>query len=172
VTLHFLFGALVVVNLPRAHRRFGVPATIVAGACISALGIIGWASATAPWQLYAAAIVSGAGWVAMGAVAVNAVIAAWYERARPIALAKAYNGASIGGVVFSPLWVALIANAGFVAASVIVGTATIVVAAALARFVFAKTPIDLGQRCDGDTCDAPLPIAASVNAAALPGRAL
>ena len=172
VTLHFLFGALVVVNLPRAHRHFGVPATIVVGACISALGIIGWASATAPWQLYASAIVSGAGWVAMGAVAVNAVIAAWYERGRPIALAKAYNGASIGGVVFSPLWVALIANAGFVAASVVVGTATIVVAAALARFVFAKTPIDLGQRCDGDTCDAPLPIGASVNAAALPGRAL
>jgi hypothetical protein len=28
VTLHFLFGAIVVVNLPRAYRRFGVPATM------------------------------------------------------------------------------------------------------------------------------------------------
>ena len=26
-----------------------------------------------------------------------------------VALAKAYNGASVGGVIFSPLWVALIA---------------------------------------------------------------
>src|SRR5215470_5792100 len=133
VTLHFLFGALVVVNLPRAHRRFGVPATIVAGACVTALGIVGWASASAPLQLFAAAIASGAGWVAIGAVAINAVIAPWYERTRPIALAKAYNGASIGGVMFSPLWVALIANAGFVAASAIVGVATIVVGSALAR---------------------------------------
>jgi MFS family permease len=150
VTLHFLFGALVVVNLPRAHRRFGVPATIVAGACVSAVGDIGWASATAPWQLFAAAIASGGGWVAMGAVAVNAVIAPWYERARPVALAKAYNGASIGGVVFSPLWIALIAREGFLTASIAVGVTTVVVAAALARFVFSKTPRELGQRCDGD----------------------
>jgi MFS transporter len=172
VTLHFLFGALVVVNLPRAHRRFGVPFTIVAGACLTALGIVGWASAAAPWQLFAAAIMSGAGWVAMGAVAVNAVVAPWYERARPMALAKAYNGASIGGVLFSPLWVASIAWAGFPAASIAVGVTTIVVAAALARFVFAKTPAELGQRCDGDAHDAPPVIATAADARALPGSKL
>ena len=84
-------------------KTFGVPATIVTGACVTAVGIVGWASAAAPWQLFAAAIATGGGWVALGAVAVNAVIAPWFERARPVALAKAYNGASIGGVVFSPL---------------------------------------------------------------------
>ena len=60
-----------------------------------------------------AALLSGSGWVTMGAVAVNAVIAPWFVRTRPAALAKAYNGASVGGVVFSPLWVALIAAWGF-----------------------------------------------------------
>ena len=172
VTLHFLFGALVVVNLPRAHRRFGVPATIVAGACITAIGVVGWAAAKAPWQLFAAAMASGAGWVAMGAVAVNAVIAPWYERTRPVALAKAYNGASIGGVIFSPLWVALIASAGFFAASLAVGATTIVVAAALSRFVFAKTPAELGQRCDDDADATPPAIATSAKARALPGGTL
>jgi hypothetical protein len=109
MTAHFLFGAFVVVNLPRAYRRFGVPATMVAGACITALGVVGWAAAVAVAALRRGAR-NGGGWVALGAVSVNAVIARWYERARPIALAKAYNGASIGGVVFSPLWVALIAR--------------------------------------------------------------
>jgi MFS family permease len=171
VTLHFLFGALVVVNLPRAHRRFGVPATIVAGACITALGIVGWATAAAPWQLFAAALASG-GWVAMGAVAVNAVIAPWYERARPVALAKAYNGASIGGVIFSPLWVALIATTGFLSATLIVGVAMVVVAAVLARFVFARTPEELGQRRDGDAPGTPAADVTAADARPLPGRAL
>ena len=150
VTLHFLFGAIVVINLPRAYRRFGVPATIVAGALAAAVGIVGWATAVAPWQLFVAALASGGGWVAMGAVAINAVIARWYDRRRPAALAKAYNGASIGGVVFSPMWVALIASAGFALASALIGIATIAVAAALAWFVFRKTPEQLGQLRDGD----------------------
>ena len=172
LTLHFLFGALVVVNLPRAHHRFGVPTTIVAGACITALGVVGWASAVAPWQLFAAAIASGGGWVAMGAVAVNAVIAPWYERARPIALAKAYNGASIGGVVFSPLWVALIAQLGFRTASVAVGVTTVAVAATLARLVFAKTPRELGQRCDGDAHGTERALVTAPDARPLPGAKL
>ena len=113
VTVHYLFGALVVAQLPRLHARFGVGATAVAGAVIATLGVLGWALCVERWQLMAAALLSGGGWVTMGAVAVNAVIAPWFVRTRPAALATAYNGASIGGVVFSPLWVALIARVGF-----------------------------------------------------------
>ena len=172
VTLHFLFGAIVVINLPRAYRRFGVPATIVAGALAAAAGIVGWATAVAPWQLFAAALASGGGWVAMGAVAINAVIARWYDRRRPAALAKAYNGASIGGVVFSPMWVALIASAGFALASALIGLATIAVAAALAWFVFRKTPEQLGQLRDGDAPGASSARSSCVDAQPLRGRKL
>jgi MFS family permease len=70
--------------------------------------VLGWAIAKEPWQLFAAALLSGAGWAAMGAAAVNAIVTPWFVRTRPSALATAYNGASIGGVVFSPLWVTLI----------------------------------------------------------------
>jgi len=42
----------------------------------------------------------------MGGAAVNAIISPWFIGTRPAALSMAYNGASIGGVVFSPLWVA------------------------------------------------------------------
>ena len=94
------------------HARFGSPPH--QGRCRRArargarLGAV-----REPWQLMVAALLSGGGWVTMGAVAVNAVIAPWFVRTRPAALAKAYNGASIGGVVFSPLWVALIAAWAF-----------------------------------------------------------
>lgn len=172
VTVHYLFGALVVIRLPVLHRRFGVGPTAVAGAVCAALGVLGWSIADAPWQLFACAIVSGAGWVAMGAVAVNAAIAPWYARARPMALAKAYNGASVGGVVFSPLWVLLIAQWGFTTAAAIVGLAMVTVMAALARGVFAWTPERLGQHTDGDAPGAAAANITSPKARALTGRLL
>ena len=171
VTVHYLFGALVVARLPAVHRRFGVGPTAVAGAVCTASGILGWSVAGTAWQLFACALLSGAGWVTMGAVAVNAAIAPWYVRDRPMALAKAYNGASIGGVVFSPLWVWLIAYAGFTTAAALVGLLMVAVMAVLARVVFARTPEQLGQYPDDD---APGTAAAHVASTrrVLPGRLL
>ena len=52
VTTHFVVGAVVVANLPTLHARFGVPNVTKAGAVFLAVGVLGWASAAAPWQLY------------------------------------------------------------------------------------------------------------------------
>jgi MFS family permease len=126
VTVHFLIGAIVIANLPALSRSYGVSRVTSAGALILAAGVIGWAVATTPSQLLATAILSGVGWVAMGAAAVNAIVAPWFERARPAALATAYNGASIGGLLFTALWVALIGRVGFVAAATAMGTVMLI----------------------------------------------
>lgn len=159
VTLHFLSGALVVARLPALYRRLGVPAVTRAGAVLLALGVLGWALAAAPWQLFAATLLSGAGWVAMGAAAVNAIIAPWFVRTRPAALAMAYNGASIGGVVFSPLWVAAIGRLGFPLAASLVGAAMVAVIWALAGRHFGRTPDMLGQQPDGGAPGTAVPAA-------------
>ena len=150
VTLHFLVGAVVVANLPALYRRFGLPAVTKTGAVLLALGILGWAVAQEPWQLLLATFLSGAGWVAMGAAAVNAIVAPWYAVRRPAALSMAYNGASIGGVVFSPLWVASIASFGFPIAAAVIGTIMVATMWFLADHVFAHTPQSLGQVQDGE----------------------
>jgi len=62
VTVHFLIGAVVVANLPRFYRLCGVAAVTKAGALLLAAGVVGWASAREPWQLFAATVLSGAGW--------------------------------------------------------------------------------------------------------------
>ena len=172
VTVHYLFGALVVARLPRLHARWGIGRVAVAGAAVTALGVLGWAICTSPWQLMAAALLSGGGWVTMGAVAINAVIAPWFERTRPAALAKAYNGASIGGVVFSPLWVALIGALGFAGAALSVGIVTLSVVAVLAAAVFAVTPAQLQQRPDGDAAATPAPAMPRAATPPLPGALL
>jgi uncharacterized protein YjiS (DUF1127 family) len=140
LTTHYLAGAGVVASMHRWHRRFGVGPVTVCGAVATALGILGWAAAQQPWQLFAAALVSGAGWASTGPAAINAIIAPWFERDRPVALSLAYNGASIGAAVFSPAWVLLIAALGFIAATATVGAAMVAIFALLAAGVLARTP--------------------------------
>ncbi|MGF7056093.1 hypothetical protein GGC47_005309 [Bosea sp. OAE752] len=149
VTLHFLIGAVVIANLPRLYRRLGVPVVTSLGAALLAAGVLGWAIAGEPWQLFSAALLSGVGWVAMGAAAVNAIISPWFVSSRPAALSMAYNGASIGGVIFSPLWVALILAIGFLKAAIVVGTVMAVAIFTLSIFVFSKSPAQLNQFPDG-----------------------
>ncbi|WP_035715875.1 MFS transporter [Azorhizobium doebereinerae] len=149
VTTHFLVGAVVVANLPRLYRWVGVAQVTVMGALLLALGTLGWALAQQHWHLFLAAFASGAGWVAMGAAAVNALIAPWFTQGRPAALSMAYNGASLGGVIFSPLWIMLIATIGFEFAALAVGGVMVLVIAMLSSWVFSKTPGGLGQLADG-----------------------
>jgi hypothetical protein len=113
VTVHFVTGAVTGANLPGLYRRFGVAAVTKAGALCLAAGVLGWATSTAPRQLLVASVFSGAGWGAMSAAALNAIVSPWFVRARLAALAMAHNGGSIGGVIFSPFRVAAIGTLGF-----------------------------------------------------------
>jgi hypothetical protein len=101
VTAHFLVGALVAANLPALYGRFGIPGVTKVGAILLGLGVFGWATATAPWHLFAATVLSGAGWVTMGVAAVNAIVSPWFVRARPAALAVAYPRRSAGGAALA-----------------------------------------------------------------------
>jgi len=57
----------------------------------------------------------------MGGAVVNPLVAPWFVRTRPAALPIADNGASIGVVVFSLLWVASIGLLGFPLAAPAIG---------------------------------------------------
>jgi MFS transporter len=62
----------------------------------------------------------------------------------------AYNGASIGGAVFSPLWVAAIGTWGFSAAAALVGVIVTVCVWILTDVYFSRTPQQMGLAPDGD----------------------
>jgi hypothetical protein len=86
----------------------------------------------------------------MGAAAVNAIVAPWFVRTRPAALSSAYNGSSVGGVVFSPLWAAAIGLIGFPWATVAIGLVMIITIWVLADAYYAKRPEQMGLSADGD----------------------
>ena len=110
VTTHYLIGAVFITRLPWMYRRFSLPRVTAAGIVSMIVGCFGWATAVSPPMLFAATLLTGFGWAVMGGAAVNAIVAPWFTRLRPKALAFAYNGASVGGLVFSPLWVFLITD--------------------------------------------------------------
>lgn len=149
VTLHFLVGAVVSARLPQLHRRFGAATITKAGALCLGGGALGWALAAAPWQLFAVALISGVGWGTTSASALNLLVSPWFARGRPAALAMAYNGASIGGVIFSPLWVAAIAHLGFPLAAATISVVMLLTLWLLAELVFARTPQRMGVLPDG-----------------------
>ena len=150
ITAHFLLSAIVIACLPEIHRRLGIAKTTFLGAVLTAAGLILWSSAREPWQLFAAAIPSGAGWAMTSGAALNAIVARWFDRDRPIAIALAFNGASVGGVLFVPMWVCLIRSIGFPSAALLVGGCMVAVVAYLCVRFLAKSPEDMGLAPDGD----------------------
>jgi MFS family permease len=172
VSVHFLIGAVVAASIPKLYARFGLPSVTKVASVGLGAGVLGWAVAATPWQLFAAAAVSGAGWAAMSGVAVNAVVSPWFSRARPAALGTAYNGASFAGLILSPLWVTAILLAGFPQAAAIIGAITVVVTWWLARHYFARTPAAMGLGPDGDAPGAPAVAVTSRRARPLPGSLL
>src|SRR3979411_467788 len=105
----------------------------------------------------------------MGVAAINASVAPWFIRARPAALAMAYNGGNIGGIVFPPLWAAAITTIGFPAAAATVGLVMAVTIWILASTVFSRTPQGMGLTPDGDESGARAPPVTSSAAKPLPG---
>jgi len=150
ITAHFLLSAIAIVYLPEIHRRLGIAKTTFLGAVLTAVGLILWSGAREPWQLFAAAIPSGAGWAMTSGPALNAIVARWFDRDRPIAIALAFNGASIGGVLFVPMWVWLIRSVGFPSAALLVGGCMVAMVAYLCVRFLAKSPEDMGLAPDGD----------------------
>jgi hypothetical protein len=168
-TTHFLVSAVVLVQLAELHRRFGVAATTTAGGIALGLGAIAWATVGSPAQLFGAALVSGVGWGATSGAAIAAMIRPWFRRRLPLAFNIAYNGASAGGVIFTPIWLVLIARLGFATAAAIVGVATAVTLAVLAHRYVRPTPQALGLAPDGAAVD---PAPAAPEAAPMARRAL
>ena len=125
ITAQYLASAVLVAYLPEAHRRWGVARVTEFGIGAAALGILAWANAQAPWHLFVAAVIAGAGWATTSGAAINALVAPWFDRERPRALSLAYNGASVGGLLLTPLWIALIDAVGFASAAAAIAAAMV-----------------------------------------------
>lgn len=149
ISWHFLLSAGLIVYSAEIHARFGLWRVTAIGAVLLAAGAFGWASAAEAWHLFAAAVLSGAGWAATSGAAVNAMVMPWFRAKRAAALSLAFNGASVGGVVPVPLFIWLERTIGLAPATLVMGGFGAAVIAVLAWLYLRPTPEGLGLHPDG-----------------------
>ncbi len=106
-TTFYLWGALLLALVPRAIERFGVRGVAVSGALLLGIGTVSLSRVTAPWQLYASALVMGVGWACTSTTAIAVILAQRFDRRRGLAISLALNGASVGGLVVAPALIGL-----------------------------------------------------------------
>lgn len=113
VTLYYVVGAFMVMQVGDLIQKKGGRVVVIVGTGLMGLGVCGITLAERPWQLYLAFAVMIPGWAAMGGAAINTLIAQWFDRRRGLAASLALNGATCGGLLFTPAFAWAIDTLGF-----------------------------------------------------------
>jgi len=137
-TFFYLFGALAVVFVAEAVRKFGPRNCLIAGTLACAVAAISLGQVREPWQLYLANAMLALGWAGMSLGMINNTLGLWFTKKRGMAISLALNGASFGGIAGVPLLVIAIAHFGF-------STAMIVAAAVMLALVIPTLLIFVGK---------------------------
>ena len=116
VTLYYLFAASLVLAGGRLFEKFGARPVVALGVIAMASGATLLAAVREVWQVYLAFMVMAIGWAAMSGAAINIIIAPWFDKRRGLAVSLALTGSGLGGIVLTPLLVALSTRYGLAAA--------------------------------------------------------
>jgi predicted MFS family arabinose efflux permease len=137
-TFFYLLGALIVVFVSEAIKKFGPRNCLLAGTAAMAVAVVLMGQVRAPWQLYLADIVLAFGWAGTSLAMISSTLGLWFDRKRGMAISLALNGASFGGIAGVPLLVIAIGQFGF-------SHAMIVAAALMAILVIPVVLIFVGR---------------------------
>lgn len=118
-TLSLLISNILAMFTPELMARLGPKRLVLLGLAGFGASMVLLSGATELWQLYAAFALMSFGWIGMGTVVIATVVSGWFEQRRGLAISLAFNGASCGGVVVTPLLVLLVERVGFSAAMLI-----------------------------------------------------
>jgi predicted MFS family arabinose efflux permease len=125
-TFFYLFGALLVVFVGEAVRKYGPRRSLIAGTLAMAAASVAIGAVREPWQLYLANAVLAFGWAGTSLAMITNTISLWFDHKRGMAISLALNGASFGGIAGVPLLVMLIGHVGFASAMYIAAGAMLV----------------------------------------------
>ncbi len=147
----FFFIAAGIAGLVAGHLIDRVDARIVmiVSACIGvlALGCIGLLRE--PWQLFVFYIVFGCSYGGVGLVPTSTIVARWFQARRPKALAVAFTGFSIGGILITPLAAVLIKQLGLADAAPWLAAALFLGIVPATALVVRASPQSMGLEPDG-----------------------
>ena len=124
-SLSFLFSNILAMFTDELVSALGLKRLVLCGLATLAGSMVLLAFASTPWQLYVAFVLMSFAWVGMGTIVISTAVSVWFTHRRGLAISLAFNGASCGGVVVTPLLVFLVERFSF-AVAMLVATAIMV----------------------------------------------
>ncbi|MGR3743670.1 MAG: MFS transporter [Pseudooceanicola nanhaiensis] len=149
VTLSYLVTAVCLAGVGAAIVRFGPKRVIGAGAVVTALAVAGLAFCVEAWQLFAVFALLGAGRSCLSPTSISTTLSPWFERLQGRAVSIALLGASVGGIIATPLLLLGIDAFGIQTTFALAGVVSVAVLAPVVLFVFKTRPQDIGLLPDG-----------------------
>jgi MFS family permease len=142
-TFFYLFGALLVIFVSEAIRKFGPRNCLVAGTVAMAAAVIAMGQVTSLWQLYLANIMLAFGWAGTSLGMISNTLGLWFNQKRGMAISLALNGASFGGVAGVPLLVIAIGHVGFARAMIAAASVMVVLVIPTVLLFVGRPPLHL-----------------------------
>jgi MFS family permease len=149
VTLSFMVNAATLIFIGTATVRFGPRPVFAAGGFLLALVVacIPWCKEF--WQLVLLMALMGIARSCLSTTSISTGLVPWFERHQGRAISTALLGASVGGIVGTPLLLGGIAVLGFRNALLMAGIIAGLLIIPIALLVLRDKPEDLGLHPDG-----------------------
>ena len=149
VTTAYLVSAGLMLVVGSAAARFGPRPLVAFGAVALAVGVSLLPLCRVAWQLYGAFAMLGVGMACLSTVAIGTTLAPWFDLHQGRAVSTAMLGASMGGMLGTPLLMWGIRSMGFAQTMWVAAAVAVLIIVPLALFVLKRRPQDMGLLPDG-----------------------
>ncbi|WP_424630212.1 MFS transporter [Bradyrhizobium sp. SYSU BS000235] len=150
VTVSYLVNAVCLISVGTATTRLGPKLVFAAGAGILALTVPALAYCEQAWQVFLIFAVMGLGRACLSTTSISTTLAPWFERHQGRAVSMALLGASIGGMIGTPLLLGGMTVFGEKTAFILAGASSLLVVLPVVLFVLKRTPQEMGLLPDGE----------------------
>lgn len=149
ITTAFMVGASLMVMVGRLVARYGPKPVVGTGIVAMSLAVVGMAHCVEAWQLYMCFVLHGIGMACISTNTIGTTLAPWFERYQGKAMSTAMLGASVGGMIGTPLLMFGIRHFGYELTAALAGMTAFILVMPLVVLVLKARPQDIGEAPDG-----------------------
>lgn len=149
-TLGYLVSAACLITVGTTTARLGPKPVVATGAILMGLAVAALAFCEQVWQVFAIFIILGVGRSCLSPTAISTTLAPWFERHQGRAVSLALLGASVGGMIGTPLLLGGMAVFSSQTVFLLAGASAVIVLLPVVLFVLKTRPQDIGLLPDGE----------------------